>query len=169
VDCPTLNVDNCAVIGIGSPRKVDRVETQKMSRNEGKHITANGSGNGNDWDAAWSDDEQDDYPSNSGEATTANHGIQHGQEPPEIGGVSEDDDAADAWGWGDEEPDEGNGDKDEKGANSETTKAPIRESDTGALREVTLTERYTISSMPDPVLRSITSIIEDGTILTKEM
>jgi hypothetical protein len=39
------------------------VETQTLSRSEGKHITSNGNGDGNDWDAAWSDDEKDERPS----------------------------------------------------------------------------------------------------------
>ena len=38
-----------------------------------------------------------------------------------------------------------------------------------AVREVTLTEKYTISSMPDPVYNTIKSIIEDGATLTREM
>ena len=35
-------------------------------------------------------------------------------------------------------------------------------------REVTLTEQYTISSMPDPVFKTIVDIIEDGVMLTRE-
>jgi protein transport protein DSL1/ZW10 len=75
---------------------------------------------------------------------------------------TQDDDVADAWGWGDDDV------IDEEGPTLEEAKTPIRER-MPAIREVTLTEKYTISSMPEPVLKTIKQILEDGATLTQDM
>lgn len=133
---------------------------------------SNGGGvtNGNDWDAAWSDEEaettqiepasppsvqetpKDDSQSVAAEDLHGDTGANGGQ----------DDDGEDAWGWGDEDPI----DADVKAPAHEEPGTPIREKASTAVREVTLTEKYYISSMPKPVLMTIKSIIEDGVILT---
>jgi protein transport protein DSL1/ZW10 len=82
---------------------------------------------------------------------------------------NQDDDSADAWGWGDDEAGDGENTTAEDEITPEGAEAPVRDRTTDAVREVTLTEKYTISSMPDPVFNTIKSIIEDGATLTREM
>lgn len=82
---------------------------------------------------------------------------------------NQDDEAADAWGWGDDETGDGENTTAEDETTPESAEAPVHGRMTDAVREVTLTEKYTISSMPDPVYNTIKSIIEDGATLTREM
>jgi protein transport protein DSL1/ZW10 len=99
---------------------------------------------------------------------TSNNSLDSWQDPNTSDG-NQDDDSADAWGWGDDEA----GDSENIAAEDETSpegaEAPVHDRMTGAVREVTLTEKYTISSMPDPVYNTIKSIVEDGATLTREM
>jgi centromere/kinetochore protein ZW10 len=81
----------------------------------------------------------------------------------------QDDDSADAWGWGDDEAAEAENITEENETNWEGTADPIQERTSDTVREVTLREKYTISSMPDHVYNTIKSIIEDGVTLTQEM
>lgn len=78
----------------------------------------------------------------------------------------DEDDGADAWGWGDD------------GDNAvPAAPAPAPASTTGKkrpsaareqTRELVFKETYSISSMPEPVLELIFSILEDGAALTKD-
>ncbi|KAL2760459.1 hypothetical protein ACRALDRAFT_1038588 [Sodiomyces alcalophilus JCM 7366] len=83
-------------------------------------------------------------------------------------GLDDDDDAAEAWGWGDEEEEEGQqvsqSAKDAGKEASSGAKAPSVEEE---YREMVLKETYHISSMPDPVLELIMTILEDGAALTQ--
>ncbi|OBT70515.1 hypothetical protein VE03_00141 [Pseudogymnoascus sp. 23342-1-I1] len=148
-----------------------------------------------DWNVEWSDDEvkakEDSTPggNDKGKAKEKNTGESDsdgntrsssslGRDSPKennwTAGVLKDaapdeDDVADAWGWGDE-------DEEEAPVESEKEPAPVIEkheiSEPQARREVqrevTLTEKYTVSSMPEPVFDTIKNIIEDGVTLTRE-
>ncbi|KAI0023671.1 hypothetical protein F4780DRAFT_60906 [Xylariomycetidae sp. FL0641] len=162
--------------GLGDVKEIERVETQTVSQQESKELTANGTGmSGIDdaWDAAWDDGQpntttdkepsttaQDDDVSDAwgwgeeggGPESEAPKASSNG-EPP-----AEDEDPADAWGWGDDD---------------DTAEPPSKESEVGPktslskeqTREVTLKEVYHISSMPGPVLALISAILEDGASL----
>lgn len=84
----------------------------------------------------------------------------------------EDIDEADAWGWGDE------GDEDTAEPQPEPEAKPaitnvakssaeshLPRSKPAHNREITLTESYTISSMPGPVFQTVTSILKDASRL----
>ena len=171
--------------GLGSPKAVERVETQTVSRSEGKELAANGAPATNDEDdwGAW-DDEGD---GNAAEAPATAQETNASQSVPNI---TEDD--ADTWGWGEEEPVEdkpvepaatdANVDDDPADAwgwgDDETVdpapapsqpKAvasnPSQNSKKWETREMTLKESYHISSLPEPVLDLITAILEDGASL----
>jgi centromere/kinetochore protein ZW10 len=148
-----------------------------------------------DWDVEWSDDEdkgnEDSAPGgDKGKAKEKNAGGESdGEEntrsssslgrdsPKESNWTAEvlkeaapdDDDGADAWGWGDD-------DEEEAPAETQEEPAPMPEkpeiSEPQARREVqrevTLTEKYTVSSMPEPVFDTIRHIIEDAVTLTRE-
>lgn len=187
--------------GIGMTRRVERTETQIITESEEEQIVPNGEtaqldeGEDHGWDAAWSDDgkgaEQKvrqqrsssvsvseasvSSSSSSGQPWTA--GVAKQGPLTERGGTATDDedDGADAWGWGDEDEELKPAEKQvatvepeaapAAAAKAAPTSPPPRKD---SQREVTLTEQYTISSMPDPVFKTIVDIIEDGVMLTRE-
>lgn len=154
--------------GLGKKTLVERHETHEISREEGQNITANGKND--DWDAAWSDGE--DAPPKNIEMA--------GNDSPQSNELSQvkpnttlaEDDEDDAWGWGDADGpaiDEG---AEEDTSLSENFNAPVPGSPSLnrhslAKREVTLTEKYQISSIPEAVLRNIKQILDDGAALTQ--
>lgn len=183
--------------GIGHTKEVERTETQIITEMEGEHLAPNSQNKEadkgeHDWDAAWSDDEGKGSEGKGSEGK-GSEGTSSGKlASSSIGGSSleqesnwtaevvkednatkdaafNDDDAADAWGWGDED----DGDVAEKPVDPPTT-VP-KETDEAepegprqVQREITLTEKYRVSSMPEPVFQAITDIIEDGVTLTRE-
>ncbi len=93
----------------------------------------------------------------------------HSWQDSNASGGDQDDDSADAWGWGDDEAADAENTTAESETNPEGAGAPFHERTSDVVREVTLREKYTISSMPDPVYNTIKSIIEDGATLTQEV
>lgn len=159
--------------GLGESKSVERVETRTISKSEGKELAANGvgpSGDDNDWGAAWEGEEAD----TNNEATDTKL---EGNE----------DDGTDAWGWGDDDPvDEqpdapaqpsteqpidddpteawGWGEEAAEAAPDEPAPTDISSSN-AQTRELTLKETYNISSMPEPVLALVSTILEDAALL----
>lgn len=153
-------------------RKVNRVETQTISRSEGQHIPANVNRNGNDWDAAWSDEEPEENGDGGQDSSHSNPNLGTSNAPQRDNSLkgSDDDDEAEAWGWGDEDdPLEPEDEQGENGTSKTIPEEPAQAKGLEAVREVTLTESYTISSMPEPVLKIISSILEDAATLTQEV
>ncbi|KAK1253341.1 hypothetical protein MKX07_001418 [Trichoderma sp. CBMAI-0711] len=78
----------------------------------------------------------------------------------------DEDDGADAWGWGDD------GDASEEPASAPAPVPQAAKAKSGKgkeeTRELVFKETYSISSMPEPVLELIFSILEDGAALTKD-
>ncbi|KAI3321869.1 hypothetical protein HD806DRAFT_148905 [Xylariaceae sp. AK1471] len=163
--------------GLGDPKEIERVETQTVSREEEQRFAPKGAiaTNGDGWDTAWHDDE-----------VVTNNNEQSRQ-------TNNEDDGADAWGWGD-------ADDNDAEASLETADAkpkhddPTEEEDLVAVwgwgdeenttdapkdvvaansepqlasstHELTLKETYNITSMPEPVLALILAILEDGALL----
>ncbi|RMJ03557.1 hypothetical protein CDV36_014916 [Fusarium kuroshium] len=173
--------------GIGEAKQVEKVEKQMVSIAEGKEITkvpgTAATGEANDWGADWGDawdnekeqDESQPRPKSKGqdsvkveeddgadawgwddEDTTA-------AEPQTKKAQKEDDDeddAAAAWGWGDDDATQ-----EPQVEPAVQGKAPNPHDET---RELVLRETYNISSMPEPVLELIYSILEDGAALTRD-
>ncbi|RSL88611.1 hypothetical protein CDV31_016030 [Fusarium ambrosium] len=173
--------------GIGEAKQVEKVEKQMVSIAEGKEITkapgTAATGEANDWGADWGDawdnekeqDESHPRPKSKGqdsvkveeddgadawgwddEDTTA-------AEPQTKKAQKEDDDeddAAAAWGWGDDDATQ-----EPQVEPAVQGKAPNPHDET---RELVLRETYNISSMPEPVLELIYSILEDGAALTRD-
>ncbi|KAI0852330.1 hypothetical protein F5Y00DRAFT_227848 [Daldinia vernicosa] len=152
--------------GLGQPKEVERIETQTVTRSEGKGLVANGVGPSNDdddWGAAWDDGETDTQKdanlkpeTNEDDGTDAwgwgeddTVGEQSQTEPA----VEEDPVAA--WGWGEEDTTEA--------VTGEPTPKPQPSST--QTRELTLKETYNISSMPEPVLALVSAILEDAASL----
>lgn len=162
---------NQYVSGIGYPRPADRIERRMVQRDEGMHIPAKGNVvNEDNWDAAW--DSGNDSPQPSTKSTSPPPIRRHRSSIDEERKVSEttpsavptpledeEDDAADAWGWGEE-------DAAEPESLPEPT-PPTSDSLTGEVREMIIKERYYTSSMPQPVFQTMTSIYEDAARLTQ--
>lgn len=189
--------------GIGMTRQVERSETQIITESEEEQIVPNGEdaqvdgGEDHGWDAAWSDDGKGAEPkverqrstsvtvseapvsSSSSSAQPWTADVAKQSSLMERGGAApddEEDDGADAWGWGDED-EELKPAKEEQAPAAPSApqssqpsppKADSPRPRTDSQREVTLTEQYTISSMPNPVFKTIIDIIEDGVMLTRE-
>jgi len=88
--------------GLGTPKEVERVEKQMVSRAEGKHLTENGpsaAADHQDWDTAWSDGDGE----GDGDGDVAALPETQPPGPPEQPS-QEEDDGVDAWGaWGDDD------------------------------------------------------------------
>ncbi|KFY26992.1 hypothetical protein V493_03754 [Pseudogymnoascus sp. VKM F-4281 (FW-2241)] len=149
-----------------------------------------------DWDVEWSDDEdkgnEDSAPggadkekskeNNTGGGSDSDGNTKSssslGRDSPKennwTAGVlkeaaPDDDDVADAWGWGDEDEEEAPAEIEEKPAPAPGKVETLEPHGSREVqREVTLTEKYTVSSMPEPVFDTINEIIEDGVTLTRE-
>ncbi|KAM0561625.1 hypothetical protein ACHAPJ_002793 [Fusarium lateritium] len=173
--------------GIGDSKQVEKVEKQMVSIAEGKEITKTPGGAaatteaadwGADWGDAWEEDneqpESQDKPTAKGpgstkadeddgadawgwdeEDTTAE--AQNTKEVPEKG---DEDDSAAAWGWGEDD-----GTQEPEPVSPTKSKAPNAQNET---RELVLKETYSVSSMPEPVLDLIYTILEDGAALTRD-
>ncbi|KAJ0117044.1 centromere kinetochore protein [Diaporthe amygdali] len=176
--------------GLGSPKQVERVEKQMVSRAEGQGLVAApataaaAAADDDDWGAAWDDGgdepgEATEQPeqANTNEAAAGaeedgadawgwgEEGEAGTQEAPETQpqpqrSTADDDDAGEAWGWGDEDTQE---EQPERVAARRPSSAP----NARGQREMTLKETYNISSMPEPVLQLIFAILEDGATLTQ--
>lgn len=184
-------IRNNLASGIGQPKQVERVEKQMVSLQEGKELATTGAGanaDTNDWGEAWGDAWDDDAQEPQPEADTT---TKKNEEPKQD---DDDDDGADAWGWDDEETTEtetqqkpaetepaqddddddsaaawGWGDEEVpevKPAPSAAAKTP-KTAPQDETRELVMKETYHISSMPEPVLELILTILEDGAKLTR--
>ncbi|KAI0119293.1 hypothetical protein F4814DRAFT_411447 [Daldinia grandis] len=152
--------------GLGQPKEVERIETQTVTRSEGKELVANGVGPSNDdddWGAAWDDGEADNQKdtnlkpeANEDDGTDAWGWGEDDTvgEQPQTEPIVEEDPAA-AWGWGEEDTTEA--------APKEPT--PKSQPSNTQTRELTLKETYNISSMPEPVLALVSAILEDAASL----
>ncbi|KAG5981747.1 hypothetical protein E4U55_002597 [Claviceps digitariae] len=183
--------------GIGSPRLVERIEKHMVTISEGNELATTGAGasaDTNDWGAAWDDawdDDEDkvdtkgtqaavvDRPAtpNEDDGTDAwgwgddDENAQDASEQADVpeetdvpAAEKEEDAGADAWGWGDEEttvePEQA---KSSSPKRQKKARAGLEEK-----KELVFTEKYRISSMPEPVLNMISSTLEDGATLIKE-
>lgn len=173
-----IRVRNLLFQGLGRIETVERVETQVLSQRDG--VFAGNSG-GDDWNAGWSDDEsgsptKTDPPNTSnaadgedGEDVSAwglddekeNATGQADEEHPAPANVDAD---ADAWGWDDEnEGEESKKSLPSSQSHSKTTQSHgLAKGPEQVEREVTLKERYKITSLPKEILETITEVVTDA-------
>ncbi|KAL6834981.1 hypothetical protein V8C40DRAFT_272523 [Trichoderma camerunense] len=210
--------------GIGQSKRVEKIERQMVSIAEGNELSRTGAGavaDTNDWGEAWGEAWDDDKAADEDEMDIDQKESQGKDndddaanawgwddndeannkdttdEPKEKPGQNEDD-GADAWGWGDNDDandaanqkaeakvttgalDEDDGadawgwgdDGDAPGPETHAVPAPAPKTKSSKAkeetRELVFKETYSISSMPEPVLELIFSILEDGASLTKD-
>ncbi|KAI8659845.1 hypothetical protein NCS56_01202600 [Fusarium sp. Ph1] len=173
--------------GIGEAKQVEKVEKQMVSLAEGKEITkapgTAATGEANDWGADWGDAWDNDKEQDESQPRPKSKGQDSVK--------AEEDDGADAWGWDDEdttaaEPQTKKTQKEDEdeddsaaawgwGDDDATQEPQVEPAVQGKAtnphdetRELVLRETYNISSMPEPVLELIYSILEDGAALTRD-
>ncbi len=173
--------------GIGEPKQVEKIEKHMVTVAEGKELATTGAGaaaDTADWDENWGDawdekeptaeaaQDSEDTPMEDDDGADAWGGwgedADENQDPAKLDTAVGDDDGANAWGWDDDAAAEP-GPKAKPAARPKTAKAlPKSRPQANETRELILKETYSISSMPEPVLELIFSILEDGMALTKE-
>jgi centromere/kinetochore protein ZW10 len=156
----------------GTTKQVERIEKEKISQNDGALLE---NAVNDDWDADWDDDKDESSvkvdasnPQEEEEDVSA-WGLDDDEtqeEPnPEAAVSTEDDDADDAWGWGDEDEDAQKADTEpSKLHNTAATKqAEVKNTARSASpKEVTLKEVFTITDIPESVLRVVQQQITDS-------
>lgn len=159
-------VRKALAVSQGTTKQVDRVEKEKVSH-EDEMLLENAT---DDWDAGWDEDKEDD-------TTEKPTGTHENEEDVSAWGLDDDakdtvaeaaqeDDAEDAWGWGDEE------DEDQQVGNAhQTTNATKPVNGKGATREtqreVTLSEKYTVTDIPDSVMAIVQQQISDSEAISQ--
>ncbi len=169
--------------GLGSPKRVEKVEKQMVSKAEGNRMVASGATTSVDDDHGWdawgeggqgeADEKADDgvdQPSGADddgtdawgwgeEEAAAEEPKEKPQEEPKKSNADDEDDPSEAWGWGEE----GNADEVEALVKPQAAAASAPQT-----RELVLKETYSISSLPQPILDLIFAIVEDGAALTHD-
>jgi centromere/kinetochore protein ZW10 len=156
----------------GNLRQVERVERQMISTAGGEHKSVEGGSD--DWDANWDEDTkakesaaETATTNNTEEDDTEGWGFDDEEENEQKADAHDgqiadtgDDDAADAWGWGDESP---VAEKKLQPASKEEPKAPNGAKPPNETeQEVTLTEVYSISEIPDHLIEIIGRDLSDA-------
>ncbi|RFU26758.1 hypothetical protein B7463_g9583, partial [Scytalidium lignicola] len=160
-------------LGIGVTKQVDRVEKRMISASANKDLISNGNGatavHQDNWDEAWGSDEEIE-PVSDIQSPAITEDAQNSSQNSTLEAQSGDIDEADAWGWGDDDIDEPEAEPElEKVGQSELkNNSAISQPTPSSTREVTLTESYTISAMPGPVLETVTTILEDAAKLKSQ-
>jgi centromere/kinetochore protein ZW10 len=156
----------------GTTKQVERIEKEKVSQADGALLE---NAVHDDWDANWDDDKEDTSEKATkhdeeedvsawgldDEETEETPGQAKLDEPASL----EDDDADDAWGWGDEDEDDKGLDNTPSQPHSITaTKEAGKKSMVGSAspKEVTLKEVFTITDIPEAVLRIVQQQITDS-------
>ncbi|KAJ5787159.1 hypothetical protein N7457_002149 [Penicillium paradoxum] len=158
----------------GTTKQVERIEKEKVSQADGallENVVHD------DWDADWGHDKEDDAPEKSTKPEEEEEDVSAwglddddthetpGQTKQDEPSSMEDDDADDAWGWGDDDEDDQK--VDSQPAHSQTT-AQKKPDDVKSLvgsaspKEVTLKEVFTITDIPESVLRVVQQQINDS-------
>ncbi|KAF8850831.1 hypothetical protein BDZ45DRAFT_184064 [Acephala macrosclerotiorum] len=167
-------------LGIGEPQYAERTETRMVARDDGHHIATTSNTINDEWDAGWDDDEpepEESEPNGHGNGHVKNRSsfdeerrVSEITTPP-IEAADNEDDAADAWGWGDDDAAEDAAPDPVAALTAAQTSTPIAPSlprrITPETREMTLSEKYWTSSLPQPVYKTVVQIYNDGAQLTK--
>ncbi|KAI2643176.1 hypothetical protein GGS21DRAFT_2191 [Xylaria nigripes] len=167
--------------GLGDSREIERIETRIVSAEEEQQLVPNSDTSPNEdaWGAAWDDSEA---PANSDDQLKPANDDDDGADAwgwgdddnnnsaaTDVKTISttskhdehvEDEDLAEAWGWGDEE--------NTTDAYNEPAAPDPAPQPTPSTHELTLTETYNVSSMPEPVIALILAILDDGAALVAE-
>ena len=158
------------VSGLGNKKTVERIETQVVTHEDDLFT---GNKGGDDWDAGWSDKDEDEPPNSSkssprGEEEEEEEGVsawgldedtneEQTAKDQETHGASDVDN--DAWGWRDDN-DEGEGSPRAASPRDNGNHTSHRTE-----REVTLKETYNVTALPEEILEIIKQIVADAETL----
>lgn len=155
----------------GTTKQVERVEKEQVSKADEAMLD---NGPSDDWDAGW-DDENDEgangKPAESAEdeedvsAWGLDDDAKEGapETKPDTAAPAEEDDADDAWGWGDEEDEQPQKESSQPPtATKPKTAKNYEESKGSSSREVTLRETYMATDIPDSILNVLRRQITDS-------
>jgi centromere/kinetochore protein ZW10 len=151
--------------GLGTPQSAKHYERQMVGKDEGKQIASSGNMANQDWDAAWNSEEEEPLPQEINRAS-----LEEERRASEISpGIpaapqDDDDDAAEAWGWDDEDAVDEPSSASAVEPPSPGNPAPVRIGP--ETREITLSETYYTSSIPRPLFNTVAGIFNDCARLT---
>jgi len=146
------------------PQSAQRIETRMVEIDEDHSTNV-------DWDAAWKSDDEDNGSDTPG---LNRHSIEEERKNSMVD--TPDDEAADAWGWGDDEDiAEENEPSSTEGKSTPSSHSPPSPPSPPShpqgmmphFREKTITEKYWTSSLPHPILKTVEQIYNDGATLLK--
>ncbi|KAE8351459.1 hypothetical protein BDV28DRAFT_158710 [Aspergillus coremiiformis] len=157
----------------GITRQVERVEKKEVSGSDEVLLD----NTADDWDAGWDDE-------NERGSTGKHNGNKEDEEDVSAWGLDDDtedntaetkldtsiaDDAADAWGWGDEDEEDQPDVPQAKGTDSKKSVNGKDSAHHSSPREVTLKEQYTVTDIPDSILAIIQQQIKDSEAISNPM
>ncbi|KAL2833449.1 hypothetical protein BDW59DRAFT_169113 [Aspergillus cavernicola] len=153
----------------GDSRQVERVEKRQVS--ESDEVLDNS--NSDEWDAGW-DDEKEEQPQKNDDEDVSAWGLDDDDDrinaTAEANPEADDDGVGDAWGWAeDDEENQSSAENDTQPKEAATTKLGKGNKTTSqtAPKEITLKESYTITDVPDSILRIIQQQIVDSQAISQ--
>ncbi len=161
-------------LGIGMPQLAERTEKRMVAREDGNHIATTGTAVTQDWDDAW-DSDGEDTPEDSSNGTKNRGSVEEERRQssvvkpsPTLDADQQIDDAADAWGWGDDDATDVDPTPEQAIIQSPELSSPLVDQHVSPItREMTLSEKYWTSSLPRVVFSTVVNVYNDGAKLTQ--
>jgi centromere/kinetochore protein ZW10 len=161
------DVRNLVFSGLKDTKTVERVETQMVNHNDAE----NAGDNEDDWDTAW-DEPEEDTGKSTAQTSSATKPAEDDDDDASAwdtddlgdGKKADEDGGEDAWGWGDEEGSQ-------KASSPVLAKKELAKPSGGdaaskpTQQEMTLRETYTVTAIPDGILKIIQQVISDAEAL----
>ncbi|OKL64638.1 hypothetical protein UA08_00177 [Talaromyces atroroseus] len=153
----------------GSTKEVERVEKEVVTNKDDVLLET---GITEDWDANWGNESEEEESTKTSAPQESKGddfdawGLEEELDDAEKA-ADEDENDDDAWGWGEEADEECTPDKPEAFSEVKSQGKDLPAEKGLAAREITLTERYTITDIPDSVTALLAQQISDSESLSK--
>ncbi|CRG87995.1 centromere/kinetochore protein ZW10 [Talaromyces islandicus] len=138
----------------GVTKEVSRVEKQMVTNKDDVLLDSTAT---DDWDADWGNENEEEPTGATEEEDVSAWGLEDETEDAE---QADEDADEDAWGWGDD-TEETPAEKDEAATGKPAEEKPSTKQPSSA-KEITLTETYTVTDIPDEVIALIERQISDS-------
>lgn len=142
----------------GVTKEVSRVEKQMVTNKDDVLLDSTAT---DDWDADWGNENEEEPAEAAEEEDVSAWGLEDEADNAE---KADEDDDEDAWGWGDDTEDTP-AEKDEAPAEKPAQEKPSARQPSSA-KEITLTETYTVTDIPEAVFALIERQISDSESLS---
>lgn len=150
-------------------RQVERVEKRQVSETDEVLLDNSAS---DDWDAGWDDEKEEETANNADEDVSA-WGLDDDTDDTKATkpGISDadEDEAGDAWGWTEDDEDD-QAPAEEAEPKKVTAEQHVKDNEAGTRtnpKEITLRENYTITDVPDSIIRIIRQQISDSETISQ--